>query len=174
MKRIDWDALAPLGLGGRRTAMQICLGLGASSGFAWIFYWSSENKYRRQLYKRYFSKWGSAVPEFKPGAVMAPFYQVLDNSLLCFGLLALCMIPLAAWHYWYHYQGSRSIYLMRRLPDRRELLRRCLALPLLGVAACAVCSAVQLLIFYAVYIYSTPPQYLQPGQWRMLWENLFY
>ena len=93
---------------------------------------------------------------------------------MCFGFVALCMLPLAAWHYCYHYQDSRSIYLMRRLPNRRELWRRCLGLPLLGVAACGVLSAAHVLVFYAIYHYAASPQCLQPGQWRMLWESLFH
>lgn len=169
MKRIDWDALAPLGLGGRLTVKRICIGLGASSAFAWIVYWTRLNECQRQLYQ-----WRGAVRKLIPGAVMAPFYQVQANALLCFGLLALYMLPLAAWHYYYHYRESRSIYLMRRLPNRRELWRRCLGLPLLGLAACVALSAAHVLVFYAIYHYSTPPQCLQPGQWRMLWESLFH
>jgi len=170
MKRIDWDALAPLGLGGRLTAKRILGGLIPSAIFACFRYWAGLDVYQRQLYQ------GSGiVRKLRPGAVMTPFYQTLDSApLMGYAIVALLMLPLAGWHYLYHYQDSRSIYLMRRLPDRRELWRRCLTLPLLGLAACGVLSAIHVPAAYAIYIHSTPPQCLQPGQWRMLWESLFH
>lgn len=170
MKRIDWDALAPLGLGGRLTAKKIRGGLIASAIFACFSYWAWLDQYLRQLYQ------GSGiVRKLRPGAVMTPFYQTLDStSLLGYAMVALFMLPLAAWHYLYHYQDSRSIYLMRRLPDRWELWRRCLALPLLGLAACGVLSAIHVPVAYAIYRFATPAQCLQGGQWSMLWENLFH
>lgn len=68
----------------------------------------------------------------RPGAVMEDFAQLLDWMLLGFAVTAVCMAALAVWHYASHFQGSRSIYTMRRLPQRWELARRCLTLPLLG------------------------------------------
>ena len=49
-------------------------------------------------------------------------------------LAALLLIPCNYYAFW---RGAKSIYLMRRLPDRWELARRCLAIPLLTVA-CAL------------------------------------
>lgn len=48
-------------------------------------------------------------------------------------LAALLLIPCNYYAFW---RGAKSIYLMRRLPDRWELARRCLAIPLLTVAWC--------------------------------------
>lgn len=170
MKRIDWDALAPLGLGGRLTAKMIRGGLIASAIFACCSYWAWLDPYLRQLYEG-----AGIVRKLRPGAVMTPFYQTLDStSLLGYAMVALFMLPLAAWHYFYHYQDSRSIYLMRRLPNRRELWRRCLAIPLLGLAACGALCAIHVPVAYAIYRFSTPAQCLQGGQWSMLWESLFH
>ena len=118
-KRIDWDCLAPVGLGGRLTVRRICVGLLLVDLYEWIAFTNKFSHYQRMLYQ-YIPNGGK---ELLPGAVMAPFYQTLSNNSWGAGL-SLLMIPLALWHYFYHYQDSRSIYLMRRLPDRRELWRR--------------------------------------------------
>ena len=91
---------------------------------------------------------------------MRPFSQLFGSTTSGFLLVAICMIGLAAYHYAYHYQGSKSIYLMRRLPDRLDLWRRCLTLPLLAILVCAVCVSILTAIYYAVYLGFTPKMYL--------------
>ena len=167
-RQIDWDNLVPLGLGGRLTAKWILAGLVFAVCFAWILFEYHLSSQHGQLYWYHINR-----RELNPDAVMGPFYMTIRGVFNGFGIVILCMLPLSAAHYFYHYQDTRSIYLMRRLPNRWELWRRCLALPLLCVVVCAVLAAAHLLIFYAIYYVSTPKQCLQPGQWRMLWENLF-
>ncbi len=103
------------------------------------------------------------------GVIMPDFIQLLDNALLGFGLLAIVMIGFCIFYYTYHRQGSRSIYLMRRLPDRWELHRRCLSLPLLTATLCIAAAALLLLLYYGIYCLATPESCLRPGQWQMIW-----
>lgn len=103
-------------------------------------------------------------------AIMPDFVQVLGGSLNTFIVLALSMAAVAAYHYSYHYQGSKSIYLMKRLPDRWELPRRCLTMPLMGILACLCVAFLLLLIYYAVYMAFTPPACLAPYQWQKIWS----
>lgn len=104
-------------------------------------------------------------------AVMRPFFEILDGWLLGFAILALCMVFLAARYYAKHYSGgSRSVYLMRRLPDRLELHIRCLSIPLLSALLCAVCAFALLWIYYIIYIIFTPEPCLASGQWAMVWR----
>lgn len=106
-----------------------------------------------------------------PGAVMSDFAAILDGAAMHFFLvLALCMPVFALIHYLYHRQGSKSIYLMRRLPNRWELHRRCLTLPLAGLALCALTALVLLLAFLAVYLNATPKQCLPPLSWQKIWS----
>lgn len=105
------------------------------------------------------------------GAEMADFAVVLEGAFVGFAVAAVCLAALAVWHYAYHFQGSRSIYTMRRLPDRWELLRRCVALPLAGIVACLIAAALLLLVYYAVYQLVTPEQCLRPDQWAKLWQT---
>lgn len=105
----------------------------------------------------------------RSGAVMADFGQVLGKWLSGFLMAAVGGVLLAVWHYRYHRQGSMSIYLMRRLPDRWLLHRRCLALPALVVAAAVLVALALLLGYYALYLWVTPEGCLRLGQWNRLW-----
>ena len=109
------------------------------------------------------------VRTLRAGAVMPDFSEVLGNALLGFLIVAACMAALLVWHYAYHMQGSKSIYLMRRIPQRWELLRRCAALPGLGALACLAAAAALLLLYYLIYTAATPKECLTPGQWQKLW-----
>lgn len=106
----------------------------------------------------------------KANAVMPDFAQLLGGALLGFLILALCMAAFIPIHYAYHHQGSKSVYLMRRLPDRWERHRRCWTLPLCAVLLCLAAAFVLLLIYFAVYMLATPKACLTPGQWRKIWS----
>ncbi len=98
-----------------------------------------------------------------PGAVMPGFAGVLDGALVPFVLLAFCMLGFALSHYAYHWQGAKSVYLMRRLPDAALWHRLCLTLPLLTVLATLAAAAVLTAIYFALYLLRTPAQCLLPG-----------
>lgn len=122
-------------------------------------------------YESLFS-WDGLAKVLNTSAVMPDFVQILGGSLNGFLVLALCMAAVAAYHYSYHYQGSKSIYLMRRLPDRWELPRRCLTMPLMGILACLCVALLLLLIYYGVYMAFTPRACLAPYQWQKIWSVL--
>lgn len=109
---------------------------------------------------------------FLEGAVMPDFCVLLDRSLLGFIVAAACMLALIIYHYAYHHQGTKSIYLMRRLPNRWERHRRCITLPLLAALVCLLAALVLLLIYYIIYMAFTPQQCLRPGQWEKIWSVL--
>lgn len=162
--RIDLERYAPVGADGGREARGILLGLGLSAGFGLLAFLPRYFDRRAALYTRQ-----GAQMVLRPGAVMEDFAQLLDWMLLGFAVTAVCMAALAVWHYASHFQGSRSIYTMRRLPQRWELARRCLTLPLLGALGCLIGAAALLLICFAVYNLATPEQCLTPHQWQKLW-----
>ena len=119
-RTIRWDRLVPPGMNGRREAGRLAAGLAA--GLVWnaaAFLVPFLQEYERLMWVR---------------AAFEPFDRHLRRALIPFALLAGWMVALALVHLLSHYQESRSIYLMRRLPDRGELWRRCLTLPLTGLA----------------------------------------
>lgn len=84
-------------------------------------------------------------------AYMPTFIEMMSRNWFLFILFALLMLVLAAYNYRYHFQGSRSIYLMKRLPDNKDLARRCLTIPLLGILACILVAALLTGICYLIY-----------------------
>lgn len=107
-----------------------------------------------------------------PDAVMPDMIELLGSALAGFFVLALCMLAMIIFRYAYHRQGSKSIYLMRRLPSKAELHRRCLVLPILAALACLLLAAAVLLGFYGIYMTATPKECLMPDQWQKIWSVL--
>ena len=104
--------------------------------------------------------------------VMPDFAYILGGKLnYIFILAALALIIPSAIHYAFYHSGSKSIYLMRRLPNRFELYRRCLLMPLIYTLAYMLAAAALLLIFYAVYMNGTPEACLTPNQWQKIWNG---
>ena len=93
-----------------------------------------------------------------PGAVMAPFSQVTAGYIPAWGVLTLACLALGVVRYTYYDQGSRSIYLMRRLPDRWELWRRTLGWPLVLAVLLALLAAVLLGAFRLGYLWTVPAE----------------
>ena len=91
-----------------------------------------------------------------------------------FTLLFLGAVIVAFVNYSGFRNGSKSVYLMRRLPNKWEYHRRCLALPLLAILAGLVSIPILLGLFYALYLHATPEQCLQPGQWEVFRDSLGY
>ena len=90
------------------------------------------------------------------GAKVERFGVLLGNGLWGFAITAMVMMLFSIYHYLYHFQDSKSIYLMRRLPNRWELPRRCLTLPV-AAAVLSLAAAVVLLGFYfGIYLVFTP------------------
>lgn len=164
-RRLDMERLSPAGYNMRMELKYFAGGLIVSFVYSlnYVFRFLSA---RRSLYY-YLRTTGEWV--LREGAVMKDFAALLGSSLLLFRVLALCMALTAALHYAYHRRGSRSDYLMRRLPDRWEMHRRCLTIPVCTALISLTAWFALLLIYYGLYMLATPGQCLAPGQWAKLW-----
>ena len=95
-----------------------------------------------------------------PGAVIRPFSSLIQSSLNFFPLFWLFMLWEVIDCYRYHRRDTKSIYLMRRLPDKWELHRRCWGRPLIWVGRSILLAAATLLFCFAVYLVFTPKECL--------------
>jgi hypothetical protein len=126
-----------------------------------------------QFFTRYNQWTGTAETSF----VGAQAFQypdcahLMDGTMLGFEVLILASVLLAVYHYLYHWRGSRSIYLMRRLPGRGELARRCLTVPAVMIVVCLLTAVVLTLIFYTFYMDHVPPANRLADQWQLLWSE---
>lgn len=155
-KRFDWARYAPVGLD-----------LGVEKGFFLgslvVAQLASFSRFPTILLHTYDAIWMDKENKvLYPEIRIMTFGQMLDRSLTWFFLLAAAMLLFVAHHYAYHYQGSKSIYLMRRLPDGRELHRRCWTLPLLAAAASIGLALVNLAVYFALYMLVLP-EAVRPG-----------
>lgn len=164
MKRLRLEPYVPAGLEARQELRWIGMGFCLSTLYSLGFLLSLWNRYQA-LFTR-----AGKEKVLQEGAVMADFVEILGNGLAGFLMVALCMAALVAYHYFYHYQGGRSIYLMKRLPDRWELFRRCVTLPLLSAAAALLLAGLLLAIYFGIYLLAIPDVCLTPGQWRKIWS----
>lgn len=155
---------APLGM--NMSPQKNTLIWGGLAALCWSFYYfvKLHNAWKSLYRVRY------GVYELREGAVMQDFVEILGPAFLGFAVLALAMLAFAVYHYAYHSQGSKSIYLMRRLPNRWELHRRCLTIPLVSVILCGLLVFILLCIYYWAYILVTPEVCLTPGQWQKIWR----
>ncbi len=114
-----------------------------------------------------------ARPYFVTGDAMMPeFTELLGGSLRAVFVIVLVLLICIVMNYASFHQGSKSIYLMKRLPDRWELHRRCIILPVLGIAGSLILGFTLLMIYFAIYMLVTPDRCLPPDQWQKLWSVL--
>ena len=146
-----FQRLTPPGISAREEFRWIRNGLIVSLLFSLLFFSRFFTQYDNLFYQL-----GDGSRVLRQGALMPSYMEVLGLSLGGFLILALCMLPLAAWHYGYHYQGSKSIYLMKRLPGKGELIRGCLGMPLLGAAVSAGTGLFLLFLYGGFYRLLTP------------------
>lgn len=153
-KPIPWDKLAPPGLNGRKwwrggVAVLAIAVLWALSLFG------GACSHEIDLYERRLESYGEAPS-------LSLFDDMLWPSLWGFWFALIIPPVQAVQNYQSHYKDSRSIYLMRRLPDRWELHRRCLILPLLELAMTLFLLAALTVGFYFLYRGRAPEGSLPP------------
>ena len=99
-----------------------------------------------------------------PYAKIRPYSQMIGATVIVFAVLAVLALASSVVMYASFYQGGRSIYLMRRLPDGRRTLRRYVWSAPLRLMLTAVLWGVGLLaLYYLIWRFATPPQCLVPA-----------
>lgn len=111
---------------------------------------------RKQLFVYKYGK----VKIIMEGAVMPKFTVILNDTMDGFLAFFATMLILMVMHYASYYKDSKSIYLMKRLPDKWELYRRCVVVPLVAIVVQIITGAVCLLFYYGIYVFFTPAQCL--------------
>ena len=81
-------------------------------------------RYREAYDALWYAAYSPHAGELLGDVLMQPFAVCVLWTLIVYPLLAAVALATAAVLYSSYYQGSRSIYLMRRLPEGRGLLRR--------------------------------------------------
>lgn len=149
--KINWNRWVPLGLNGGRIRNWLCFFWGCALGYGMIRFVSRLSNAVQKLYV-----WKNTRRYLIPGAVIAPFSELLKGCLAGHWLLAAAMPAAAMVLYLFHYQNGRSIYTMKRLPDRWELWRRVGTLPLTMTLLSLLSAPVMTGVYYLLYVLATP------------------
>ncbi len=108
-----------------------------------LFGWRAEN--------------GIAVEKLvRQGAKIVPFEAIIGYNFMFLWLVLLLLVITGVKHYLYYTQGSKSIYLVRRLPDRYYVWKTCALGPLIGMGITLALIGILRLIYWLIYIGVTP------------------
>lgn len=106
----------------------------------------------------------------KEGVKIQSFYTFNEIFYSMFLILSIVMLGHIVYNYAYYHKGSKSIYLMKRLPNGFEMHRRALTVPLLSVAATAAIAIISIFIYFIIYVLATPKICLPHDVWGELWR----
>ena len=95
--------------------------------------------------------------------MMPHFSEVLSESFVFFWALVLFNISFGVANYTGFYK-NKSVYVMKRIPDSKEMFRRSFALPFAGIALALISAIIFLIIYYLLYRYLPPPDRIYPVQ----------
>lgn len=158
MKRSwHWDDMVPPGLPGHAQFQRLLAAEGAAFAIAALTFSIRFSSAISRLYEYDFKLKKDVLI---PGMLLPSYPEIALWSLWPCLLLAAYLVILGAANWASYFQGSRSIYLMRRLPDRWEALRRAVLLPLLGLGAAVLVTVALWLLGYWVYVTVPPEQCL--------------
>lgn len=99
----------------------------------------------------------------KHGYYMDGFWDIADFWFVGFLVVTVAMIAMVIYNYSYFRNGSQSIYVMKRLPEKSELHIRCLTLPLITITGCIVAALILLALYYLFYMLVTPDTAICPN-----------
>ncbi|MEA5012086.1 MAG: hypothetical protein VB100_10255 [Angelakisella sp.] len=164
--KLDLSRYAPPGINLRQEKSFFYTGIICAAIYSLGFIFRYSNA-RSNLYE-----WQAGKRVLISNAKIEDFTVLLDKALFGFLVLSMCMLALIAYHYAYYRQGSKSIYLMRRLPDGKLLHRQCISLPFAAVCICLISMALLFLVYFVIYMVFTPQACLDAEQWQKIWRVL--
>ena len=154
--RIDPDRYVPMGIDGAVSLRRLGWCMGAGSIWSLLYFIGSYS----DAYDSLWHHRGSLRIMLREGAIMPGFFEILSGSETVFLMVCAAMPFWALYHYSYHFNGSKSIYLMRRLPESWELHRRCLVGPAVGLLGALSLQGLLGVLYCLIYIFVTPRQCL--------------
>ena len=145
---------APLGIPYEKHIRGFFALVGCATGCSMFFFL----QYANALDRLYTYRAGKKV--LMVGAIIDSFGQITEGLFLMGYAISIAVFLMVIYYYLYHYQGSKMMYLMKRLPDKWEIHRRCLTLPIAGAVLMAVWMKLLEMFYYVIYILWTPSQCL--------------
>lgn len=161
--------IIPVGISPKTEKLIIIVSFLLSIFRALVFYLNYQNSYN------YLFEFRDGQRILNETKMMPDFCTITVGCFNGFVISLFIFVFMIIIHYGYHYKDSKSIYTMKRLPQKYELHIRCLSLPFISIILCITLFFILLLLFYHHYMTMTPPECLHPeNQWKMFWVNMIY
>ena len=157
MKKRKLSRLVPPGMSGRHevgwTVLELAAAVGCNAlAFFNLYYERFKTLAEEEEYcKRIGTEMTMKMWSFKAMAGGCGVFYLIVVIIMAFMCLVHCI---------YYFKGAKSIYLIRRLPQKGAFIRYTFGLPALGAALSAVCFLAVRLILLAVYYTVTPAAWL--------------
>lgn len=127
--------------------------------------------YLAALRELYVFRYGTQI--LRQGAVMPPLNTLIRHKFAVFWAYAgFCALRAFA-NYRSLFTETKSIYLMKRLKDKNELRRRCLALPAAACGAALILFLLLLWIVVLIYRNGVPARCMPPEETLNIWGAFF-
>ena len=166
MKKFDLERYCPLGYN-FSSEKNVFLSLATVSIIYSLLFYIRYFDFRSRLYT-----YRSGKRVLIEGRMMEEFHNLTDGIFYGFFVVIFVCLCFIILRYAYHYQGTKSIYTMRRLPKKSELHIRCIVLPLMLIFSLILVMLLVLLLDLAVYFIFTPKQCLYPFSIKSFWRAL--
>ena len=147
----------PLGINMEKTNafFGACLFIGIAGHF--VFY----GKYMLQMEEIEAATKGVTID---PSVRMSNFWELQEHSFYGYILAVLLALLLQAyWNYQYYNKTTKSVYVMKRLPDTRESTRTIWIGPVIQALMIVMLMVVQILVDLCLYAFVTPDIALPPN-----------
>ena len=92
----------------------------------------------------------------RKNAVATSYAELVGVQWRFYIPFVLFLAAMVIYHYFYYRRETKSIYLMRRLPQRGVLFKSCVKGPLLGLGIGTVALAALYLLYYGIYLLAVP------------------
>ena len=146
----------PPGYDGETEIKRLVAAYLAAIVYSFRFFFSYYEAYNDLFYYEWNQVEETVKKVLRPGAVIVPFREIAGSSMLMFAGLAIVLLVAGLQHYHYYTKGSNSLYVVRRLPDRKYVFRTCFGGILLEAVAALVVIGILLSMYYCVYLWVTP------------------
>ncbi|MDO5331238.1 MAG: hypothetical protein Q4E99_01040 [Bacillota bacterium] len=96
--------------------------------------------------------------------MMPHFSEIVKESFVLIWVIVLFNIAFGVANYLSFSKVTKSIYVMKRIPDSKEMFRRSFALPFAGIVIAFIIAIILLIIYYLLYRFLPPIDKIYPVQ----------
>ena len=156
--------------------VMLLLGQIFTLGLPVVTFYSYKNRLLTQLYRVFdqnvvfTNKLGYPVGGIIHGGRQIEKLNTLLQGILWWMIIAVTVFIVYAVYYYRVYYQRHAVYLMKRVPDRFEMHRRCLTVPIILTVEAIIIAVI--LVLYCKYLYYryTPEMYLPANGTINLWR----